>query len=107
MAQERKRRHGDRTQRDASLFAQLEPLAAEIEALRERARTLGLFSEDRALLECSVCGLREDVTAEGQLITYVGTERREDSGLRFDERRDGVFVCPSCRAEVAEPEAES
>jgi hypothetical protein len=42
----------------------------ELIALQQQARTLGLFTDDRELLACPVCGLLEDVTSMGLLITY-------------------------------------
>lgn len=44
-------------------------LARQLEQVKHQARALGIFTNDRELLECSSCGLLEDVTAEGQLVT--------------------------------------
>ena len=46
------------------------PLVRELERIKQRARALGMFTDDRELLECPKCGLMEDVTAVGLLITY-------------------------------------
>lgn len=43
-------------------------LARQLEQVKQQARALGIFTNDRELLECSSCGLLEDVTAEGQLV---------------------------------------
>jgi hypothetical protein len=107
MADKYRHRGDGSAEQDADLLNRLEPLVANVEALREQARTLGMFAEERELLECSACGLREDVTVEGLLITYVGSARGKDSSLRFRETQDGAFVCPSCGGEVAHPEGES
>ncbi|MBI4487712.1 MAG: hypothetical protein HY694_01385 [Deltaproteobacteria bacterium] len=48
----------------------LRRLAKRLAALREHARSLGIFTGDRELLECEKCGLLEDVTFTGQLITW-------------------------------------
>ncbi len=90
---------------DQELLAQLERFVAELGAAEEEARKLGVFVDDRELLDCEACGLREDVTHQGLLITYFGVEVGADSGLRFrDGSKEGLFVCPSCGAEVREPE---
>lgn len=74
----------------------LHVLAGQVAALRKRAKTLGVFSHDRGLLECSGCGLMEDVTAEGALITCRAKTPGSDTGLRFHERRGHRFRCPGC-----------
>jgi hypothetical protein len=71
-------------------------LAGQIAALRKRAKTLGVFTHDRELLECSGCGLLEDVTAEGMLITSRAKALGRDTGLRFRELRGHRFRCPGC-----------
>jgi hypothetical protein len=56
----------------------------QLEQAKQQARALGIFTDDRELLECPNCGLLEDVTAEGLLVTYPNTsEEVNDSGLRF------------------------
>ncbi len=44
--------------------------AGRLREAKEQARALGMFTDDRELLACPVCGLLEDVTVEGMLITY-------------------------------------
>ena len=62
---------------------------------------LGIFTDDRELLECPSCGLLEDVTAEGVLVTYPNTsEEVNDSGLRFIPADESSFACPSCGTKV-------
>ena len=100
----RKRRPGRRTpsrdrspQLDPTIFA----LAREVVKLRKHAEALGIFTNDRELLECPKCGLMEDVTIDGILITYRGHRvRPRDSGLRFERIDDDSFRCPSCRQRV-------
>jgi rubredoxin len=48
------------------------------------------------LLECPKCGLLEDVTIEGELITCVPSAEEQDTGLRFEETSPGRFRCPAC-----------
>jgi hypothetical protein len=74
----------------------LQVLARQIAALRKRAMTLGVFSHDRGLLECSGCGLMEDVTTEGALITCRTKTPGRNTGLRFREVRGNRFRCPGC-----------
>jgi len=82
---------------DHEIPPELAALARRIQSLREGARALGLFSEDRGLLSCPACGLQEDVTIEGRLITCDGNVAAgDDLGLRFVESPVGAFVCPRC-----------
>jgi hypothetical protein len=71
-------------------------VAAQVAALRKRAKALGVFSHDRELLECRGCGLMEDVTAEGTLITCRAKTPGRDTGLSFRELRGNRFRCPEC-----------
>lgn len=82
---------------DHEISPELAALARRIQALREEARALGLFAEDRGLLRCPACGLLEDVTIRGRLITCDGNVAAgADLGLRFVESPVGTFVCPRC-----------
>lgn len=82
---------------DHEIPPELAALARGIQLLREEARVLGLFAEDRGLLRCPACGLLEDVTIEGRLITCDGNVAAgDDLGLRFVESPVGTFVCPRC-----------
>ncbi len=74
----------------------LQAHAARIVALRKSAEALGIFSDDRELLECSGCGLMENVLAGGTLITCRAPELARDTGLRFRELRGNRFRCPEC-----------
>jgi len=80
----------------------LHALAAQIVALRAKARGLGLFADDRELLSCPQCGLQEDVTFSGMLITNRPEAASEDTGMRFEEISRDRFRCPSCGATVGE-----
>ncbi len=81
-------------------------MAQKLSELHEKARELGLFTTDRELLTCMSCGLLEDVTVDGFLITHDGEHSEVvDSGLRFNEMQDGRFSCPRCGANIATPTA--
>ena len=74
----------------------LRRLAKQIAALQEQARSLGVFPGDRELLECPKCGLLEDVTCHGLLITSRPSAEGQDTGLRFRELSGSRFRCPAC-----------
>ena len=42
----------------------IQSLAKELTKIKKQADALGLFTDDRDLLECKFCGLMEDVTFE-------------------------------------------
>lgn len=71
-------------------------LATRIVALQAKAHALGLFTNDRELIECQKCGLLEDVTVTGQLITCRSSAFGRDTGLRFEELSQNRFRCPAC-----------
>ena len=81
---------------------ELDELAAGLQALKQQAQDLGIFTNDRNLLECSKCGLKENVAFDGVLFTCRGTGvNAVDTGLRFPEPdADGKSSCPGCGAEV-------
>jgi len=69
----------------------------ELEQVKQQAKARGIFTDDRELLECPSCGLLEDVTAEGLLVTYVkDSADLKDCGLRFRPVDETSFECPSC-----------
>ena len=78
-------------------------LVRRMQPMIEKAEALGIFTNDRELFECPNCGLKEDVLATGQLVTYHGDEVKPDSGLRFSEINNDYFRCPSCHT-VVKPE---
>jgi hypothetical protein len=80
--------------------AKLHALARELADLQKRAKALGVFANDRELLACPRCGLLEDVTCAGLLITCRTNSLGEDTGLRFVQLADQVFCCPSCANRV-------
>lgn len=87
-----------RTQR-RSVPRDLVELARQLEQVKQQARALGIFTDDRELLECPKCGLVEDVTAEGLLVAYPKTSKDLiDCGLRFRQLDETSFKCPACGA---------
>jgi hypothetical protein len=83
--------------------AKLHELASQLAGLQKRAKALGVFTNDRELLECPRCGLLEDVTSTGLLITCRADALGEDTGLRFVPLADNIFRCPSCAQRVEAP----
>ena len=83
------------------LLSEIKPLAAEIVKLQAQMKAAGLFAEDRDLLECPKCGLQEDVTADGLLITCPREFPGEDTGGRFVplDEREAWWRCPKCGTE--------
>ena len=53
-----------------SVPQELVELSRKLAKVKAQARALGIFTDDRELLECPNCGLLEDVTAKGLLVTY-------------------------------------
>lgn len=86
-----------RNKRGRSSLRSIDRLARELVRIKKHASQLGVFTNDRELLQCPQCGLAEDVTIDGLLITYRGNPRRpQDTGLRFAELNGQRFRCPSC-----------
>jgi predicted RNA-binding Zn-ribbon protein involved in translation (DUF1610 family) len=76
-------------------------LARQLEQVKVQARALGIFANDRELLECPNCGLLEDVTATGLLVTYSkDSVDLQDCGLRFRPVDNTRFACPKCGTSV-------
>lgn len=80
----------------------LRQLVAEMAALQAKARALGLFANDRELLECPNCGLMENVSCSGRLFTCRPESLDDDTGLRFEELCGDRVRCPACGATVRE-----
>lgn len=74
-------------------------LCIQLKKLQKQAAAIGLFTGDRELLECTNCGLVEDVLIDGRLVTYRKTARNiDDCSLRFHATENDIFVCPKCNA---------
>ncbi len=85
-----------------NLYSAIKPLADQLAAVQKQAQEMGLFMNDRELLECSRCALMENVTHTGVLITCRETALDQDTGLRFTKVKDQTFRCPSCGELVTE-----
>jgi hypothetical protein len=83
------------------LLKAIKPLAAEIPKLQKRMKALGMFANDRELLDCPHCKLEEDVTSSGMLITCNPDSPGVDTGLRFipADEREAWWHCPGCGTE--------
>lgn len=79
----------------------LTTLARRLEQVKAQVRALGIFTDDRELLECPNCGLLEDVTSEGLLVTYPkDSADLKDCGLRFKRAGKTSFACPTCGTKI-------
>jgi hypothetical protein len=85
------------------LDSELRRLAAELAAIQKRAKALGIFTNERELLHCLGCGLKEDMAADGVLFTYHEADFGQDTGLRFKQVNKHTFRCPACGQNVKEP----
>jgi len=102
----KKTRQGSKRPYD-DLVAGISSLARQFRDAEQRARELGIFTNDRELLQCSGCGLSEDVAFDGRLFTYQSADRTfRDTGLRFQEIDSRHFHCPPCHS-ILEIEPES
>ena len=73
----------------------------QLEQVKQQARALGIFTDDRELRECPSCGLLEDVTFEGLLVTYPkDSADLKDCGLRFRPVGRNSFACPACGTRI-------
>ena len=75
--------------------------AKEIKRYQDQAKAQGLFAHDRGLLDCTRCGLTEDVQPDNRLTTFWRHgDVTHDTGLRFKELPNGQWQCPHCQAIV-------
>ena len=79
----------------------LTTLIRQLEQVKAQSRALGIFTDDRELLECTNCGSLEDVMADGLLVTYPkDSVDLKDCGLRFRPVDKTRFACPKCGTSV-------
>jgi predicted RNA-binding Zn-ribbon protein involved in translation (DUF1610 family) len=84
-----------------SVPQELVELSRKLAKVKAQARALGIFTDDRELLECPNCGLLEDVTTKGLLVTYPkDSVDLKDCGLRFRPVDKTRFACPKCGTSV-------
>ena len=80
----------------------LHALCEQLQKIYQQAEIAGLFIGDRELLDCTRCGLQEDVLIDSRLVTHqADAADATDSGLRFAAADDGNFICPQCGAVIA------
>jgi len=80
-----------------SLINDLLPLLSSFQEIQKQAEALGIFIEERELLDCS-CGLKEDVAFDGRLFTYHSSDPLyKDTGLFFERLDESTFRCPLCK----------
>lgn len=86
----------------------IKELAKRIREIEDEVVAAGLAPHHRDLLKCPACGLFENALFDGTLIVPPTPDpsSHEDTGLRFEKIRKGVFRCPSCGARVKEPKWE-
>ena len=82
------------------LIQTISPLLKQTTQLHKQAEALGLFTNNREFLSCGHCGLMEDVTFEGKLITCYDETLGHDTGLRFSKTAEGCFHCPVCKRDL-------
>ena len=88
-------------ERSSELVSAIRPLVRKLSRIKKQAEALGLFTDDRELLECTGCDLAEDVNFDGRLMTYHrNTEDTDNCGLRFEELNEETFRCPVCGTEL-------
>jgi predicted RNA-binding Zn-ribbon protein involved in translation (DUF1610 family) len=84
-----------------SVPQELVELSRKLAKVKAQARALGIFTDDRELLECPNCGLLEDMTAKGLLVTYLkDSVDLRDCGLRFCPVDKTRFACPKCGTSI-------
>lgn len=88
--------------RKKGLSKEMHRLARAIVKIKAEAKKLGLFAEDRDLIDCPRCGLEEDVACGGKLLVTAPANRGIDTGLRFTlVRKDGdLWRCPGCGLDI-------
>ena len=84
----------------------IKELGKRLREIQDEVVAAGLAPHHRDLLKCPSCGLYEDALFDETLIVPPEPGSHEDTGLRFEKIRKGVFRCPSCGARVKEPKWE-
>ena len=97
MKHETHKKHKNRGESLSELAQKIKPLAEDIIRIQKQAESLGIFVNDRELLECTGCDLVEDVAFDGSLITYHRESNdMTDCGLRFEKMDKEQYRCPVC-----------
>jgi len=91
------KKHKNREDSLSELAQKIKPFVEDIIRIQKQAKSLGIFVNDRELLECTGCDLVEDVAFDGSLMTYHReSDDMTDSGLRFEEMDEDKYRCPVC-----------
>ena len=81
----------------SGLAQKIKPFVEDIIRIQKQAKSLGIFVNDRELLECTGCDLVEDVAFDGSLMTYHReSDDMTDSDLRFEKMDQEKYRCPVC-----------
>ena len=89
-----RKKHQD-MQRVENLTNAISSLIAQFGDIHQKTKELGIFTNDRELLQCPRCGLAEDVACDGRLTTVQSADGSfNDTGLRFQEIDSVHFRCP-------------
>src|SRR5215204_2521633 len=92
-----KNKSSERTEADpVKKEERLYSMAEAINELGLKLTSLGGFDHSREFLNCPACGLLEDVTFEGMLITTESDYPGVDTGLRFAKTGENEWECPDC-----------
>ena len=84
-----------------SVSREIVEIARQLAKVKAQAQALGIFTNDRELLECPNCGMVEDVMATGMLVTYQkDSVDLQDCGLRFRPVGKTHFACPKCGTSI-------
>ncbi len=90
----------EKTHDNGSSLSDLKPLVRRLVKVKKQAEAIGLFTNDRELLE-RTCGLIEDVAFDGRLFTYHKNDRAfKDTGRRFIKANEDTFCCPVCKTKL-------
>ncbi|RZB30663.1 MAG: hypothetical protein SRB1_02943 [Desulfobacteraceae bacterium Eth-SRB1] len=101
-------RMANKTKLFNDLVQDISKVAKAFAAAQMQAEAICIFTGDRELLECPDCGLLEDVSSDGHLMTYKKSDGTiEDTGLRFQEIDCMHFRCPTCKCIVELNDEES
>ncbi|MBU1926803.1 MAG: hypothetical protein KKI20_03425 [Gammaproteobacteria bacterium] len=85
---------------NSSSLSNLKPLVKRLTEIKKQAEAIGLFTDDRELLECT-CGLIEDIAFDGRLFTCRKNDHAfKDTGLRFIKVNENIFCCPECKTKL-------
>jgi len=91
------KKHKNREDSLSELAQKIKPFVEDIIRIQKQAKSLGIFVNDRELLECTGCDLVEDVAFDGFLMTYHReSDDMADCGLRFEEMGEDKYRCPVC-----------